>query len=241
MTSLTATYIYLMYCEGNLLDLNDIPKYVWCLFTNFLDAIREMKERGTMWINHDELGREDLRDIKSVLFGPGNVFDALSIDQETIPSVQQFVWIISGTAYAKLRSLSASEYIISRQFVCDVVSELSEYRVAFHFRFYRQYSADERLCAVFVKIDQFPVEVKRLRIEIDMKWDKKKLFKRLLRTRILSQEHKVIGFVTFDHREVGENQKMEWVFAVKMFSVETAEVDEEDEYLQDLYRIFEGK
>ena len=63
--------------------------------------MRIMKKKGTLWINHDELGQEELLDIKSILFGPGNVLDALSIDEKTIPLVQQFQWIISGTVYAR--------------------------------------------------------------------------------------------------------------------------------------------
>ena len=188
-------------------------------------------------MNHNELDREELSEIKAVLFGDGKVFDALSIDKETIPSVQQFQWIIAGDVYEELRALPVSEYIVSPQFAYDVETGSDRHRIMFHFRFYRQYSVDDPQCAIFLEIDEMSDEVKRLRVEVDMKCDKKKRFRQLLRTRILSQKQRVTGFVTFHHREVDRNEKMDWMFAVKMFSAE--KVDDEEQFLRDLYGSFE--
>lgn len=80
-------------------------------------------------------------------------------------------------------------------------------------------------------------EVKRLRIEVDMKCNKNQPFRQLLRTRVLSKEQRVTGFVTFDRREVDENEKMDWLFAMKILNVEN--VDEEEEILRDLSFKFE--
>ena len=113
------------------------------------------------------------------------------------------------------------------------------YRIPFHFRFYGQYSEQDPQCAIFLEIDEIPDEVKRVRVEVDMKCNKKKQFRQLLRTRVLSAEQRVTGFVTFHHRQIDENESMKWIFAMKILDVEEADVDEEEEYLQDLYRIFE--
>ena len=195
-----------------------------------------MKEKGTLWINHYELDREEFSGIKEILFGEGKVFDALSIDKETIPSVQQFNWIIDGNTYQKLKALSASRYISSPQFVYDAPTGSDRHRITFRFRFYRLYSEANPQCAIYLEIEEMPRGVQRLRIEVDMKCDKKKKFKQLLRTRVLSTKQRVTGFVIFDHREVDENERMEWMFAVKMFNVD---VNEEEAYLRDLYQTFE--
>ena len=90
------------YCaKDGIFDLKSTPhsKYVWYLFTKFLHEMRVMKEKGTLWINHHELDRDELREIRTILFGTGKVFDALSIGKVfdalpiakySIPTVQQF-------------------------------------------------------------------------------------------------------------------------------------------------------
>ena len=141
--------------------------------------MRMMKEKGTLWMNHNELDREEFSEIKKVLLGEGKVFDALSIDKETIPSVEQFEWVVDGHLYQKLKALSVSRYISSPQFTYDVPSGSDRHRIEFHFRFYRQYSAGNPQCAIYLEIDEMHEEVKRLRVEVDMKCDKKKKFKQL--------------------------------------------------------------
>lgn len=209
---------------------------MWCLFNNFLDEMRVMKEKGTLWLNHIELDRMEFREIKMVLF---EVFDALSIDKESIPWVPVFPWTIAGVDYEELKALSVSGHIVSPQFVYGVAGT-ALHRITFHFKFYGQYSAEDPQCAIFLEIEEIPPEVKRLRIEVDMKCNKRKPFRQLLRTRFSSKEppeDRGKGFVTFHHRELDENSKMEWIFAVKMFNAQ--EIDEEEEYLRNLYRNFE--
>ena len=204
-----------------------------------MDVMKVMRVKNTLWINHDELDREEFSVIKEILFGEGKVFDALSIDKESIPSVQHINWIIDGNIYQKLKALPASRYISSHQFVYDASTGSDCHRFTFHFRFYRQYSVDDPQCAIFLEIDEMPNELKRLTIEIDMKCDKERQFKQLLRTRVMSQEQRVTGFVTFHHSELDVNESMKWVFAMKVLNAEETEVDEEEEYLKDLYLIFE--
>ena len=190
-------------------------------------------------MNHDELNRQEFRGIKEILFGDGKVFDTLSIDKKSIPSIRKFQWTFTGGVYGRLRSLPVSKYITSPQLVYSAVVGADHHRILFHFRFYGRYSESDPQCAIFLEIDEIPEEVRRLRVEIDMKCDKKQKFRQLLRTRVLSKEQKVIGFCTFDHRELQRNEKMDWTFAVKMFNVEKEDVDEEEEYLRELYQIFE--
>ena len=200
-----------------------------------------MKEAGTLWINHIELNREEFSEIKAALFEDGKVFDVQSIDKDAIPSVRQFQWNIVGRAYKKLRLLPVSKYIVSPSLVYDVLTGFDRHRITFHFRFYRQYSEEEPQCAIFLEIDEMPDDVKRLRVEIDMKCDKEKRFRQLLRTRVLSKEQRVTGFITFHHREIEANEKMEWLFAVKMFNAEVFEVDEEEEFLMELRKSLTGR
>ena len=190
-------------------------------------------------MNHSELDREEFVEIKTALFGDGKVFDALSIDKESIPSVQQFQWIITRVHYNQVIDLPVSEYIVSPQFVYDITTGPKCFLVMFHFRFYARYTVEDPQCAIFLEIDKIPDEVKRLRIGIDMKCDKKRPFRQLLRTHISSGQQRVTGFVTFHHRELELNQKMNWMFAVKMWNAEVVEEAENDEYLRDLYHIFE--
>ena len=230
------------FSKDGLLDVDTIPKYIWCLFTNFLDEMKVMKERGTLWMNHNELDREKLNEIKAILFGTDKVFDALSIDKDTIPPVTQFQWTISGGVHDELMALSASRYIVSPQFAYDLTTGSDHHRITFHFRFYRQHSVENPQCAIFLEIDEMPNELKRLRVEVDMKCDKKKRFRQLLGTHVMTKEQRIIGFNTFDHREVERNNKMEWFFAVKILNAETNKLqplEDGEEYLKDLYHIFE--
>merc|ERR1719433_484918 len=88
--------------HDNLLDTNSIPKYVWFLFINFLDEMKAMMKRGTLWMNHYELDRREYSSIKAILFGNGKLFDVLSIDKERISVVQQYQWMITGSVYKNL-------------------------------------------------------------------------------------------------------------------------------------------
>ena len=163
-------------------------KYVWCLFTNFLDEMRVMKEMGSLWMNENELNKKEFAGIKELLFGGGKIFDALSIDRESIPSVQHFRWNIAGDDYEKLKTLAVSKYILSPQFVYFMKPISNVYRIPFCFRFYGQYSAAESQCAIFLEIDEMLEEVKRLQVEVDMKCIKRQLFRQLLRNRMVNKE-----------------------------------------------------
>lgn len=197
-----------------------------------------MNERGSLWINHYELNRDEFCKIKAVLFGKAKVFDALSIDTETVPSVRQFEWNIAGDSYQQLKYLPVSGHIVSPQFTYNVVTDSKSHLIKFHSRFYGQYSERDPQCAIFLEIDDMPDSVKRLRIEVDMKCDKNNRFRQLLRTRVLSKDQRITGFITFHNREIGQNTRMDWIFAVKMFDAEMEIVDEDEEYLRDLYQIF---
>merc|ERR550525_418381 len=201
--------------------------------------MKAMMERGTLWMNHQELDRREYSSIKAVLFGNGKLFDVLSIDKEGIPMVHEYQWMITGSDYDDLKALTATEYITSPPFIYEMSSGLDHHRITFHFRFYVRYSAEEPQCAIFVELDDIPDGVKRLRMEIDMKCYKKKDFRHLLRSRDLSRDRKTVGFITFGHDELRKNKMMQWVFGVKMLNVDKVVVDEDEEYLRDLYQIFE--
>ena len=232
-------FVVKLCCEDGLLDLDTIPKYVWYLGTIFLSEMRAMKERGTLWLNHNELSRMEFGAIKALLFGSDKLFDVLSIEKESIPSVQHFQWTIVGDAYEELTTVPVSEYIVSPEFTYYVETKTDTdcRRIFFHFRFYRQYSVENPQCAIFLEITKIPDEVKRLRIEIDMKCNKKRQFRQLLRARVLDKDHQITGFVTFPHQQLDEEEEIEWMFAMKILNTEAADVDEG--YLKDLYQIFE--
>merc|ERR550525_1775718 len=200
--------------------------------------MKAMMERGTLWMNHQELDRREYSSIKAVLFGNGKLFDVLSIDKEGIPMVLEHQWMITGSDYDELKALTATEYTTSPPFIYEMSSGLDHHRITFHFRFYGQYSVEEPQCAIFLELDDIPNGVKRIRIEIDMKCHKKRNFRHLLRSRILSKEQRTAGYITFDHEEVERNEMMQWVFGVKVFKVDKHVVDEEEEYLRDFIEIF---
>merc|ERR1719433_1399376 len=110
--------------HDNLLDTNSIPKYVWFLFINFLDEMKAMMKRGTLWMNHQELDRREYSSIKAVLFGNCKLFDVLSIDKEGIPMVHEYQWMITGSDYDDLKALTATEYITSPPFIYEMSSGL---------------------------------------------------------------------------------------------------------------------
>merc|ERR1719499_1760612 len=120
--------------------------------------------------------------------------------------------MITGSVYDELKALPIAEYITSPQFVYDVVDESDHHQITFHFRFYGRYSVEEPQCAIFLELDDIPDGVKRLRIELDMKCYKKGNFRHLLRSRIMSNEQRTVGFITSNHKEVDRNEMMEWVF-----------------------------
>ena len=220
---------------STLLDLKAIPKYGWSLFTAFLDELKLSAQRGTLWINEHELERAEYREIKAALFGDGKLFDALSIDKESIPSVQEYRWRIGGDEYEQLRALSVAEYASSPLFRYDVNGE---YDISFHLRCYGQFTADNPQCAVFVEIDEMPDSLKALRIEVDFKAKMaSKEHRQLLKTKMLTKEKRVCGFQMFDSEQLDSNTEIEWVIGVKIFSAEHAENHEEEQYYRDLYRV----
>ena len=193
---------------AGLLDLNTIPEYVWTLFNSFCGQIKTKESEGTLWINLNELGKAEYRDIKVALFGEGKLFDLMGIDKELIPSVQQYRWKIEGVEYEKLKNLLISKYIVStkHRYVVDGVGEIS-----FYFRCYGRYSDDNPQCAIFLKFDGIPDNLKRLRIEVDIKCVKKREFRQLLKTQILTKEHNYCGFQAFEFEELNRNECIEWV------------------------------
>ena len=219
----------------HVLDLDTVPEYVWSLFVSFLDEIKMKNQNGALWLNHDDLDKDKYRDIKMALLGEGKLFDLLSIDKEHVPSVQQYRWKIDGAEYETMRSLPVSDYVTSveHQYIVDGVGAIS-----FHFRCYGCYSADNPQCAIFLKFDGIPDNLECLRIEVDIKCVKNKIFRQLLTTRILTKDRNYCGFQAFECAELDENECIEWVFGVKIFKIKQYAVEREleEQYLMDLYK-----
>ena len=196
-----------------------------------------MSQNGTLWINHQELGKVEFGEIKAALFGDGKLFDFMGIDKESIPSVQQHRWMIEGDEYEELKGLAASEYVVSPSFRYDVKGQCV---ISFHFRCYGRYSEDDPQCAIFFEITGMPDDMKRLRVEVDIKCVKNQEFRQLLKTRVLTKEMNYCGFQAFEYEELDKNECIEWVFGVKIFKIEHYAVmdDVEEQYLEDLYQYF---
>ena len=78
--------------------------------------------------------------------------------------------------------------------------------------------------------------MKQLRIEVDIKCKKNKVYRQLLKTRILTKEKGICGFQTFGHKELDANEGIEWLFGVKIFEAEQAP---KDVYLTELDHFIE--
>ena len=83
------------------------PKYVWSLFESFLDEMKIMAQKGTLWINREELDKPEYLYIERGLFGDGKLFDLMNIDKWSIPLVQQYKWEIAGDVkyWEQIRSM----------------------------------------------------------------------------------------------------------------------------------------
>ena len=200
-----------------------------------------MNADNSLWVNHRELNKEKFSEIQAALFGEGMLFDILNIDKKTENVVRPYSWVIKGDEYAELKSLAVSEYVTSKEFTYGIFGEETLIRVKFQFRCYGRFSMDNPNCAIFMEIVEMPENMKRLRVEVDVKCSNK--YRQLLRTHILTPENRLCGFQTFDHEEFEWNESLEWLFGVKIFKAEMQRqkdeaVEEETvEEFQDLYQM----
>ena len=205
-----------------------------------------MQQRGGLWINHHELDKKPYSKIKDILFGEGKLFDLLGINKDDIPSVQQYQWTLQGDEYQQVKNMEFSAYKSSPCFVYSVDSQCL---IPFHLRCYGKYKAHNPQCAIFVEVEEFPENIRKLRIEVDIKCTlsteeadgKKKglkIHRQLLKTQILSRDRSVCGFQLFDYQQLIGHTSLEWMIGVKILRAEEFEYDEQEEYLKDLYQIF---
>ena len=190
---------------------------------------------GSLWVNHHELDRKELGDIKNALFGTDMLFDHLSIDQSQIKSVQRYGWRIEGDEYEKCKAHTASEYMQSPKFEFIVDEESA---VSFHFNFHGQLAGDNPYCGVFVEIDEMPEHMELVSIEVDMKCNDKKKYRQLMREQILTQTKRVCGCRVFETAEMDKNDFLQWAFGVKIFKTKVLDSDVyemEDAEFEDLY------
>ena len=205
-----------------------------------------MHQKGSLWLNHQELDKKSYSKIKDALLGEGKLFDLWDINTSEIPSVQQFRWKLEGNDYEKLMNTSGSMYETSPSFVYFVESD---FIIPFHLRCYNKYTENSPQCAIFVEVEEFPQSIRKLRIEADIKatlykkcgGTKKvtKVHRQLMKTQILSRDKNVCGFQLFDHEQLTRNTSLEWMIGVKIVRAEEFQYDEREEYLKDLYQIFE--
>ena len=94
--------------------------------------------------------------------------------------------------------------------------------IGFHLQCYAKYSSSSQMCALFVAFDKFPESVKRVSIEMDIRCDKAKRFKHLLKPQVLRntdrEVNRVAGFQAFSFNELERNDKIKWRIAVKLIN-----------------------
>ena len=201
-----------------------IPEYSVALFAAFLDEMKVRYNSGSLWVNRHDLNKNELSDIREAIFGKGMLFDNVSIDKSEINEVQQYEWTIDGDEYEKCKGLAVSEKIESPRFVYNVNGDCI---VHFHFNFYGHIDFEgKQYCGIFVEIDEMPVNVKRMKIEIDMKCNEKKKYRQLMRRQVLTQDERVCGFHVFETAELEKNDSLKWIFAVKIFNVKMTNIDD---------------
>ena len=225
-----------------------IPQYVTLLFRKFLEEIKVLHQKGTLWLNHYELNQKQYLKIKNALLGEGKLFDLWGINKAEIPCVQQYQWLLEGDEYQELIDLDVLAYRKSPSFVYFA---LSEFEMSFHLRCYAKYTEYKPQCAIFVEIENFPKGVKKLRIAADIKGTlyksdkadgkkmKSKVHMQSLNTQILTPEKKICGFQLFDYQQLIsiDSESLEWMIGVKILRAEHFEYDETEEHLRDLYHL----
>ena len=203
-----------------------IPPYAWSMFEAFSDEMKARYQRDSLWINEQELDREELSEIKAAFLDDGMLFDHLEIDKSKINAVEQCTWTIEGDEYSKCKDLAASESIESPVFEFHASQQ---YAVFFHFKFYNKISEERPHRGIFVEIDEIPENVKRLRIEVDIKCNVKGQYRQLMREQILTPTKRVCGIRVFeDARKLDKIKSLNLVFGVKIFRIDT-ENELEDE------------
>lgn len=225
-----------------------IPQYVTLLFRKFLEEIKVLHQKGTLWLNHYELNKKQYLKVKDALLGEGKLFDLWGINKAGIPCVQHYQWLLEGDEYQELKDLDVLVHVKSPSFVYSVHSE---FKIPFHLRCYAKYTKYSPQCAIFVEIEEFPKNVKKLRIAADIKGtlykggkaDGKKMKSKehiqSLNTQILTPEKKICGFQLFDYQQLTsiDIESLEWMIGVKILRAEHFEYDEAEEHLRDLYHL----
>ena len=224
------------------LDIDDDLDYFWNLFIVFLGEMQLMKNQGDLWMIRSEIEKKSMKKIKSALFGDeerGNEGALLRV--EDVNWIKEYQWKIEGDDYQAILTLPVSEYIVSDLMQYDVNDE---HTIPFRFRFYRQHSDGNERSAIYLKLDAVPENVKKLRIEVDMRCQQIKgteskkitLFKQWLKPQNLSKEKEICGFHCFEGDRLEDNMSLEWYFGVKIFKMEKEkELVADHEFLRDLY------
>ena len=203
-------------------------RYSRSLFDAFVDEMKVSYENGDLWVNCNELEKEEFEDIKTALFGEGMLFDFLSIDKTTINRVRTNSWMIEGDSYSELKCLSAAEFVESQVFTFGYSESAMNQMISYRFRFYGRFSEDNPNCAVSIEILEMPKELKRLRVEVDIKCNENKKYRQLLRAQILTQKKSICGLQFFEHTELDRNASLLLEFGVKIFKMEFAEAQDQD-------------
>ena len=198
-----------------------LHKYEWSLLESFLLRLKALHESRSLWVNFGELAHATNKSIEAALFGRGQLFDCLGIDATRIRSVHEYQWNIVGQEYETLKTAEAGTYIVSPAFSYKhAMEQEQDVTIRFHLWCYAKLSLQSQKCALFVALDEFPESVKRLRIEIDIRCDKKRTFKQLLQSQILTKADRTAGQQVFEYAELERNECIQWRIGVKIFKAE---------------------
>lgn len=196
------------------------------LFVNFLGEMKSMMESGDLWINRKEIDKPEMSKIRDILFGDEFTDIPGMIALDEVNWVQEYQWWIGCDDYQSMLNLQLSDFIESPIYRYSLDEEND---IAFRFRMYGQHSEDILRCAIYLEMMGMPEQVKRLRIEVDIKCLKMKdfegtvFFRHWLKPQIISKVGDTRGFQCFEREEIEGKESLQWVFGVKVFKVEMKE------------------
>eukprot|EP01084_Bolivina_argentea_P231209 389952_1 len=193
------------YLEQN--DTDDYQlKYIKALFENMLNRILI----NVIWMNENELTKIKHTKLRQWINKISN------ITSTTINFVLQLDWRIDGDTYRKFKTNQPRQYIRSRHYQYDINDKE---QIAFHLECCSKYSHELTKCALFLYLDQFPVNIESIQIAYDLLCNKKPIYRNYMPPQRLSKSKTFCGFQVFSCTNLEKNDFIEWHIGLKVIEI----------------------
>eukprot|EP01084_Bolivina_argentea_P279823 478435_1 len=198
--------------------LNAPPTYYRVLFTNFIKKMQKQSILRCLWINMQQLNQIEHLQLNKLLctFDNESFFPKYNINRSDINDVKQYEWNICGDSYKQFIEMKPRQYIESNTYEYDINNEE---KIKIHFECCSKYSDTKLKCALFLCLDELPMDIEEIRIAFDVLCDKKTKYRHLMPKQWLSYRKRYCGFKTFAFNYLGKNESISWIIGVKIIEI----------------------